>query len=333
MLDEKGLRTATAVAVGRVTLVEISRHDFTKLIAKLIQEKTESRLLVLHKHYAFGLWSTERLIKLCNFLLPFSFPRNTIIAAQGDQVQNVYVITDGTVRLERTVRDDDEEDDVRVPPGGPGQVPGEPGSAHLRDRVTEPHRVYAPRPSPRTGASLVPNAQGEVKVEIALLGPGSILGDAELAAVGSGLYQGTFVATNEVKGFMMKASEFLNRLDTTTLKKLRDVSQDILRNRMERVSGASGHGLREAAARQEIERLLHHNSNDRASSAVAAAAPVPQVGANSGGSFNSGRGRTMPRRGTLGLHISLGLCPGVSTHTSNPPLLGMTDRPLLIDCL
>lgn len=302
LLDEEGLRTATAVSIGRVVLAEISRHDFTKLIAKLIQEKTESRLLVLHKHYAFGLWSTERLIKLCNFLLPFNFPRNTIIADQGARVQHVFVITSGTVRLEKTVSGDDEVDDVLMQMRAPGE-PGEPGDQGA-SRVTDPHQVYSPRPNPRTGHGLVPNAQGEMKVEIALLGPGSILGDAEIAA-GAGVYQGTFVATSEVKGFTIKASEFLNRLDTTTLTTLRNVGQDILTSRIERVSGVSGHGQREAECRQEIDRL--HDDHAHASSA---APPAPQVGNNPGGSLNSGRGRPMPRRGTLGLHISLGLCPG-----------------------
>ena len=69
LLNENGVRSATAVAVGETTLVQIARSDFTKLVAELIQQKNESRISVLQKTYAFGAWPTERMIRLCSSAL------------------------------------------------------------------------------------------------------------------------------------------------------------------------------------------------------------------------------------------------------------------------
>jgi CRP-like cAMP-binding protein len=191
LLNENGVRSATAVAVGETTLVQVARSDFTKLVAELIQQKNESRMSVLQKTYAFGAWSTERMIKLCSFLLPFTFSRNTVIAAETSAISTVFIVTDGTVRLQKTIEDDEvigvptsggskDEASQQPQPQGQQQPPTE------RKRKPARHQVYSPRP--RNNTADAPT------IEVALLGPGAILGDVELAA-GSRVYKGTYVAT------------------------------------------------------------------------------------------------------------------------------------------
>ena len=173
----------TAVAVGPTILVKVARRDFTKLVAKLIQDKTEARLNVLQKHHAFGSWSTERLIKVCNFMVPFTFARNTVIAAEDAEIKTVYIVSSGTVRLQASVSVDADHDD----------------SAHsvqeklLSDRRLGP-RVPYPVHSPRPGEALMDSSVDTATIEVALLGEHSIVGEVELA-VGRRQYQGSYIAS------------------------------------------------------------------------------------------------------------------------------------------
>ena len=56
----------------------------------------------------------------------------------------------------------------------------------------------------------------------------------------------------EVTGYMMKASEFFNRLDPTTLQIVRDHSEQILNHRIERINSISS-----AAQKRKDIRVLY----------------------------------------------------------------------------
>ena len=173
----------TAVAVGRTILVLIVRRDFTRLVAKLIQDKTQARLNVLQKqHYAFASWSTERLIKLSNFLVPFVFARGTVIASQSADIKHIFIVSDGAVRVATDVRvDDNDKSTHKAQPPLPQQLHSPPSS----------HPIHSPRPG-KTLMDSRKDASGTV--QLALLGPGSVIGEVELA-VGRRQYQSTFIAS------------------------------------------------------------------------------------------------------------------------------------------
>lgn len=175
-----GQLVQTAVAVGPTILVTVGRRNFTKLVAKLIQDKTEARLNVLQKNFAFASWSTERLIKLSNFLVPFTFAPNTVIAAESAQIKHVFFVVDGTVRLATSVRANaDSTNQVQHQVYDPE-----------RHQSRVPHPVHSPRP----GRALMDSSVDRATVQVADLGPNSVIGQVELA-VGNEQYQGTYIAS------------------------------------------------------------------------------------------------------------------------------------------
>lgn len=174
-----GQLVQTAVAVGPTIIVTVGRRDFNNLVAKLIQDKTQARLNVLQKNFAFASWSTDRLIKLSNFLVPFTFARNTVIAAENAEIKHVFLVSDGTVQLATDVQ------------------PNADSTNQMQHQVHDPERhrsrVQHPVHSPRPGRALMDFSVDGATVELANLGPNSIIGQVELA-VGRGRYQGTYIA-------------------------------------------------------------------------------------------------------------------------------------------
>ena len=141
-------------------------------------------------------------------------------------------------------------------------------------------------------------------VDVAVLGPGCIMGDAEIAN-GSRTHYATGVASSPVAGFMMKADDFFHRLDSKTMKMLLTAAAQTEAFHVQRTSDKTVLGQREAATRAALAEKLAEGQRSLAPKAPAASGP-------------GGRLRPSPRQGTLGLHISLGLCVGGRPHPIDP---------------
>jgi len=129
LLEDDGLRTATAIAVGRTRLVEISRPDFAQLVAKLITEKTAARVAAMQAHHAFSQWPADRLVRMSHYLWSFKFPERSIIAKQGEAVRHVFVVTEGCITLKMSAQEMDDQPTApgkkRAPVAGSGATQGQ----------------------------------------------------------------------------------------------------------------------------------------------------------------------------------------------------------------
>ena len=129
----------------------------------------------------------------------------------------------------------------------------------------------------------------------------------------------------EVKGFMLKASEFMGRLDPTTLRNIRAQSQEILQHRTERI-GASA-TLAQDMTQFAERRMTQQQKTRKRDEPIAVKKVARPASAPSSRALTTVDNLRTPRRGTLGLYISLGLCPGVVAFPIDPEEAPMRDRP------
>ena len=304
LLEADGLRTATAIAVGRTRLVEISRPDFAQLVAKLITEKTAARVAAMQAHHAFSQWPADRLVRMSHYLWSFKFPERSIIAKQGEAVRHVFVVTEGCITLKMSAQEMNNQPTApgkkRAPAAGSGATQGQG-----RQMWSPTPRRAAPSPSGarKTSRSARPRNHAPA-VDVAVLGPGCIMGDAEVAN-GSRTHYTTGVASSPVAGFMMKADDFFHRLDTKTMQRLLTAAAQTEAFHVQRTSDKTALGQREAATRAALAKNLAEGQRSLAPKAPAASGPGDRL-------------RPSPRQGTLGLHISLGLCAGGRPHPIDP---------------
>lgn len=132
----------------------------------------------------------------------------------------------------------------------------------------------------------------------------------------------------EVKGFLMSAHEYMQRLDPTTLHNIRNVSEEVLNNRCERIDALSftardimEQRQQHQQRRQQQQQIAHPGE----SASTAAIHPVRPASAPPGRRPGISNPPTPPR-GTLGLCISLGLRPGTVAFPIDPADARVRDR-------
>lgn len=138
LMQEGNLRAATITAKDDSEFLTIFRDDYNRILGAVSEHELADKVNLLRRLPAFRNVPLSMVRSVAYVMSTRDYPRNALVLRQGDEVEDVYFVVRGGVRLVREVEDRAALRALRVDEDGPG--------AALRGAAREGFAAEPPEP-------------------------------------------------------------------------------------------------------------------------------------------------------------------------------------------
>lgn len=138
LMQEGNLRAATITAKDDSEFLTIFRDDYNRILGAVSEHELADKVNLLRRLPAFRNVPLSMVRSVAYVMSTRDYPRNALVLRQGDEVEDVYFVERGGVRLVREVEDHAALRALRVDEDGPG--------AALRGAAREGFAAEPPEP-------------------------------------------------------------------------------------------------------------------------------------------------------------------------------------------